>query len=184
MCSNYWTICSCGQPHYWGCGWSSPSTTPAPRPIDLEEEWKVHYHLPTWIVKTFLFLHGIGEFRFKAVKSSYLAEGMVPHVHKHTGLVSHNTLVPWDVHTNHSQVHSTVCWGKFTWSHTWLQHKNPALQYYKEGCLEALPGHFCHSWWGRLHIQLQLLATVFTSSLSLKVWPFYKRTFSFFVHGC
>jgi len=49
--------------------------------------------------KTFLFLHGIGEFRFKAVKGNYLAEGMVPRVHKHTGRVSHNALVLGDIQT-------------------------------------------------------------------------------------
>ena len=49
--------------------------------------------------KTFLFLHGIGEFRFKAVKGSYLAEGMVPRVHKRAGHIAHNALLLDDIQT-------------------------------------------------------------------------------------
>ena len=49
--------------------------------------------------KTFLFLHRIREFRFKAVKGSYMAEGMVPHVHKRAGHVFHNALLTGDIKT-------------------------------------------------------------------------------------
>lgn len=42
--------------------------------------------------KTFLFLHKVGEFHFKAIKSSYLTGGLVPRVHKHKGRVAPNAV--------------------------------------------------------------------------------------------
>ena len=47
--------------------------------------------------KTFLFVHGIGEFRLKAIKSSFLAQGVVQRVHRHTGRVVPNAMVRQDV---------------------------------------------------------------------------------------
>jgi len=47
--------------------------------------------------KKTLFLHGIGEFRLKAIKASYLAHGLVPQVHGHTGRISPNALVLQDI---------------------------------------------------------------------------------------
>ena len=46
---------------------------------------------------TFLVLHGIGEYRFKAIKQSYLSEGLVPRTHGHTGRIAPNSLVQKDV---------------------------------------------------------------------------------------
>ena len=43
--------------------------------------------------KTFLFLHNIGEFRLKAIKAQYLAEGLVPRIHGHSGRIAPNALV-------------------------------------------------------------------------------------------
>ena len=43
--------------------------------------------------KTFLFLHNIGEFCLKAIKAQYLAEGLVPHIHGHSGRIAPNALV-------------------------------------------------------------------------------------------
>ena len=47
--------------------------------------------------KTFLFLHGVGEFRLKAIKSSFLAQGVVLRIHGHTGRVVANAMVQHDV---------------------------------------------------------------------------------------
>lgn len=140
--------------------WTPPSTITHRK----EERKYPHFHHGV-CRKTFLFLHGIGEFRFKAVKSSYLAGGMVPRVYKRTGPVSHNTPVLGDIHTNYNQVHWTACWGKFhtvTQSHTWLQRTIlPQRGLFGGSTRTLLP----LSWLGRLHIQ-QLLATVFTFSES------------------
>ncbi len=46
---------------------------------------------------TFLFLHGIGEYRLKAIKARYLSDGLVPRVHGHTGRTPWNALVREDV---------------------------------------------------------------------------------------
>ena len=35
--------------------------------------------------KTFLFLHNTGEFCFRAQKTHYLTEGLVPRIHGHAG---------------------------------------------------------------------------------------------------
>ena len=43
--------------------------------------------------KTFLFLHNIGEFHLKAIKAQYLAEGLVPRIHGHSGRIAPNALV-------------------------------------------------------------------------------------------
>ena len=43
--------------------------------------------------KTFLFVHNIGEFRLKAIKAQYLAEGLVPRIHGHSGRIAPNALV-------------------------------------------------------------------------------------------
>ena len=43
--------------------------------------------------KTFLFLHGIGPSRFKAIKASYLDKGLAPRVHGQTGNVPAKALV-------------------------------------------------------------------------------------------
>ena len=47
--------------------------------------------------KTFLFVHGIAEFRLKAVKGSFLSQGVVLRVHGHTGRIFSNTMVEHDV---------------------------------------------------------------------------------------
>ena len=47
--------------------------------------------------ETFLFLYGIGEFRLKAIKSSFLAQGVVQRIHGHTGRVFPNAMVKQDV---------------------------------------------------------------------------------------
>ena len=41
--------------------------------------------------------HSIGEFRLRAIKASYLSEGMVPRVHSHTGRVPSHALVMEDI---------------------------------------------------------------------------------------
>ena len=46
--------------------------------------------------KTFLFLHGISEFRLKAIKSSFVAQ-VVQQIHGHTGRVVPNAMVRQDV---------------------------------------------------------------------------------------
>ena len=58
---------------------------------EREKSRTVFYHHGYKVCKaTFLFLHGIGDFRFRAIKASYLTHGLVPRVHGHTGrLVSH-----------------------------------------------------------------------------------------------
>ena len=43
--------------------------------------------------KTFLFLHNIGEFRFKAIKAHCLSEGLVARTHGHAGRVAPNSLM-------------------------------------------------------------------------------------------
>ena len=56
-----------------------------------------HHHGYRIHRKTFFFLHGIGEFRLRATKSSYLSQGMVSRVHGHTGHVPPNALVLEDM---------------------------------------------------------------------------------------
>lgn len=56
-----------------------------------------HHHGHRVCRTTFLFLHGMGEYRFKAIKSRYLSEGLVPRVHGHTGRIAPNSLVREDV---------------------------------------------------------------------------------------
>ena len=46
---------------------------------------------------TFLFLHKIGKFCLDAIKSRYVTEGMVPHIHGHSGRTAPNALVLEDV---------------------------------------------------------------------------------------
>lgn len=46
---------------------------------------------------TFLFLHNMGEYLLKAIKAKYLADGLVPRVHGHTGHIPHNSLVHKDL---------------------------------------------------------------------------------------
>ena len=43
--------------------------------------------------KTFLFLHGIGEYCLKAIKARYLSEGLLPRVHGHKGRIPPNALL-------------------------------------------------------------------------------------------
>ena len=46
----------------------------------------IFYHQGTFFCRNnFLFLHTIGEFRFKALKAHYLSQGLVPHTHGHCG---------------------------------------------------------------------------------------------------
>ena len=40
--------------------------------------------------RAFLFLHDIGDFHLKAIRAQYVAEGLVPRVHGHTGRVAPN----------------------------------------------------------------------------------------------
>ncbi len=47
--------------------------------------------------KTFLFLHGIGDFRMRAIKTSYLSQVLVPRVHGHTGRIAPRSLILEDV---------------------------------------------------------------------------------------
>lgn len=56
-----------------------------------------HHHGYRICRKTFLFLHGIGEFRLRAIKASYLSQGMVPRVHGLTGRVPSNAFVLEDI---------------------------------------------------------------------------------------
>ena len=78
------------------CG-SETSTLKHP----VRERARVHtmfYHqgLPV-CRKTFLFLHGVGEFRYKAVKAQYLSNGLVPRVHGHKGRIAPNAIVLEDM---------------------------------------------------------------------------------------
>ena len=72
----------------------------------------VHHHAPSDRLKastlfhhqghrvcctTLLFLHGIGDYRFRAIKQCYLCEGVVPRTHGHTGRTAPNALVKEDV---------------------------------------------------------------------------------------
>jgi len=50
------------------------------------------HHGRTVCRNTFLFLHGVGSCRLKAIKSHYLANGLVPRRHGNTGRVPSNTL--------------------------------------------------------------------------------------------
>ena len=47
--------------------------------------------------KTFLFLHNTGYSRFKAIKSHYLSQGLVPRIHGNAGRPPSNALVLKDV---------------------------------------------------------------------------------------
>lgn len=59
---------------------------------ERERSHTTYYHHGHKVCKrTFLFLHAIGDFRLKAIKNNYLAHGLVPRVHGHTGrLLSHS----------------------------------------------------------------------------------------------
>jgi len=46
---------------------------------------------------TFLFVHNMGEYLLKAIISKYLADGLVPRIHGHTGRIPHNSLVYKDL---------------------------------------------------------------------------------------
>ena len=59
-----------------------------------ERNASAFYHNSLRVCKrTFLFLHDIGDFRLKAIRAQYVAEGLVPRVHGHTGRVAPNALV-------------------------------------------------------------------------------------------
>ena len=59
-----------------------------------ERNASAFYHNGLRVCKrTFLFLHDIGDFRLKAIRAQYVAEGLVPRVHGHTGRVAPNALV-------------------------------------------------------------------------------------------
>ena len=47
--------------------------------------------------KTFLFLHNVGSSRFKAIKSHYLSQGLVPRIHGNSGKAPSHALVLKDV---------------------------------------------------------------------------------------
>ena len=59
-----------------------------------ERNASAFYHNGLRVCKrTFLFLHDIGDFHLKAIGAQYIAEGLVPRVHGHTGRVAPNALV-------------------------------------------------------------------------------------------
>ena len=65
---------------------------------EREKTSTVFYHQGLRVCrKTFLFLHNIGNSRFKAIKAHYLSQGLVPRIHKHTGRIAPNALVMDDV---------------------------------------------------------------------------------------
>lgn len=47
--------------------------------------------------QTFLFLHDIGDYRLRAIRAHYIAHGLVPRTHGHTGRTAPNALVLEDV---------------------------------------------------------------------------------------
>ncbi len=56
-----------------------------------------HHHGLRVCRRTFLFLHGVGDFLLRAVKAGYLSGGLIPRRHGHTGRVAPNALVLEDV---------------------------------------------------------------------------------------
>ena len=65
-----------------------------------------HHHGRRVCRNTFLFLHGVGSCRLKAIKSHYLANGLVPRRHGNTGRVPSNALSLEDVqHVVHFILH-------------------------------------------------------------------------------
>ena len=68
------------------------------RPKQRERNTSMFYHNGVRVCKnTFLFLHDIGNFRLKAIRAHYLSEGLVPHIHGHTGRTAPNALVLGDI---------------------------------------------------------------------------------------
>ena len=56
-----------------------------------------HHHGYHICSKTFLFLHGIGKYRLRAIKDSYLSQGMVPRIQGRTGRVPPNAFILEDI---------------------------------------------------------------------------------------
>ena len=78
---------------------ASPSTPP--RTATHKERQKAStpfHHRGLRICKTtFLFLHVVGDFRFRAIKAQYLAQGVVPRVYSYTGRVTQHGVGLQDV---------------------------------------------------------------------------------------
>ena len=67
-------------------------------PKEREKSTTVFHHHGHRVCRaTFCFLHGVGHHRLKAVKASYLSQGLVPRVHGHTGRIAPNAMVLEDV---------------------------------------------------------------------------------------
>ena len=74
------------------------STRHRHKPKQRQKNRMVFYHNGYQVCRnTFLFLHKIGKFCLDAIKSRYVTEGMVPHIHGHSGRTAPNALVLEDV---------------------------------------------------------------------------------------
>ena len=87
-----------------------------------ERNASAFYHNGLRVCKhTFLFLHDIGDFRLKAIRAQYVAEGLVPRVHGHTGRVAPNALVLEEVKGIITFVMQYVETNAITWPHPRIQ---------------------------------------------------------------
>jgi len=98
---------------------------------------------------TFLFLHNMGEYRLKTIKVKYLADGLVPRIHGHTGRIPHHSLVHKDVECIISFI-IQYCDERnpSAWLGTWVQKRrypDTAICHHQEICVENVPSHLYFS---------------------------------------
>lgn len=81
------------------CGSHTTHSTGHHHPVqERRRALTVFYHQGLKVCrKTFLFLHGVGDFRFRAVKAAYLTNGLIPRVHGHRGRIAPNAIVLEDM---------------------------------------------------------------------------------------